>query len=247
MIPGMTGLFAKMGGVGRTLVGTVGLAALLGVAMLGYTVARNDLAAEVYRDRLAALAHEYESLRGRYNEVVRRAAVTELIVEDGALSVRVVGPDGRERIVPTPLDPRGEIYVDFVVLDGRLWIRRLFDARTSPSDGLVLDPRLATLGWVDGIDEGESVLSEEAGATPLHARVGKAVYRRLEEGRWIVTVTGNGSLGLERARDGEPARLLAAPQVRDYRSIEQEVQARLDRVGPLETIGRLVGLEDESP
>ncbi|MEM9227104.1 MAG: hypothetical protein AAGA45_03965, partial [Verrucomicrobiota bacterium] len=40
---------------------------------------------------------------------------------------------------------------------------------------------------------------------------GRAVYRRLEEGRWAVTMTGNGSLGLEPASDSTPLLLNEPP------------------------------------
>lgn len=41
--------------------------------------------------------------------------------------------------------------------------------------------------------------------------VGKAVYRRLDEGRWVVTVTGDGSLGLARQDEPDPASPLSPP------------------------------------
>ena len=45
------------------------------------------VAADIYRQRLTALGADYEALRGRYNEAVRKTAVTELLVKDGSLSV----------------------------------------------------------------------------------------------------------------------------------------------------------------
>ena len=50
---------------------------------------------EVYRERLAAVASDYEELRGRFNEAVRRTAVTELVVENGALSVAIRNAGGQ--------------------------------------------------------------------------------------------------------------------------------------------------------
>ena len=100
--------------------------------VFGYRYLRADVEAEVYRDRLRALAEEYESLRGTYNEAVRRTAVTELLVHDGRLRVRVRSVAGVLREIETPFDPRQEVYVDYVVMDGRLWIRRVFDAWTPP-------------------------------------------------------------------------------------------------------------------
>jgi hypothetical protein len=165
------------------------------------------LAADVYRDRLARLAGEHEALRTSYNDAVRRSAVTELLVRDGSLSVlvRTPGPEGSAlREIETPFDPSREIYVDFAVLDGRLWIRRVFDERTPPSLGVVIDPELAQIEW--------------AGAPGSGVRVGKAVYRSLSEGRWVVSVTGQGSLGLERVGPASdaPGELIAAPTVQTF-------------------------------
>jgi hypothetical protein len=55
------------------------------------------------------------------------------------------------------------------------------------------------------------------------ATVGKAVYRKLEEGRWLVTVTGNGSLGLERARRDAVVALSPAPPVADFTAVRREL------------------------
>jgi len=101
------------------------------------------------------------------------------------------------REIPTSFNPEGEIYIDYVVVGGRLWIRRVFDAQTPPAEGLVIDPHVAEIDW-----SGDTV------------NVGKAVYRRLDEGRWVVTVTGNGSLGLAPAEGDAPA-LTPPPIVRE--------------------------------
>jgi len=39
------------------------------------------------------------------------------------------------REFPTACRPDREVYADYVVLDGRLWIRRVFDAATAPEAG----------------------------------------------------------------------------------------------------------------
>jgi hypothetical protein len=123
--------------------------------------------------------------------------VTELVVEDGRLSVAIRDAGGAIRTIETPFDPSREIYVDFVVLDGRLWIRRVFDDRTPPEQGVLVDPALAEIDW-----------SEE------RAAYGKATYRALGPGRWIVSVTGDGSLGLARSRDDAPSELRPAARAR---------------------------------
>ena len=154
------------------------------------------------REELGGLRGEHEELRGAYNEAVRRTAVTELLVRDGALSVSVRTAAGEIAQIPTPFDPRQEIYVDFVVLDGRLWIRRVFDAATPPSEGVLIEPAVVEVNW------------DSAGS-----QVGKAVYRSLSEGRWLVTVTGDGSLGLARAEGSTNSDLESLPEVREFEPV----------------------------
>ncbi len=182
-----------------------------------------SLEADVYRERLASLAEDYEVLRGRYNEAVRRTAVTELVVGDGALEVVIRNAAGEVETLTTPFDPAREIYVDYVVLDGRLWIRRVFDEATAPDAGMVVDPRLADVDWT-----GEG------------ASHGKATYRALEPGRWVVDVTGDGSLGLAKRDDATPTHLAPPPPVRDYAPIENEVGERLGSIGPGEAFDALM-------
>ena len=173
---------------------TLGLIAALGAASLvGWQFVRSQQRAEVYHERLVELKNDYEQLRHLYNEAVTRTAVTELIVHEGKLAVQVRTVEGVQKRVETPYDPAREIYVDYVVVDGRLWIRRVFDARTAPEEALVIDPLWGEVDW----------------SSPAAAH-GKAVYRRLEEGRWVVTVTGDGSLGLARC-DGESDYTLTTP------------------------------------
>ncbi len=198
-------LFIAAIGVGVFLAGAVALTTL--------RMARNEVAAEIYRDRLAGLSSEYESLRGQYNEAVARTAVTELLVDGEDLAIRVRTAQGVERTIETPFNPNIEIYVDYVVLNGRLWIRRVFDAQTPPWAGLVIDPPLEKVDW-----------------TSQTASVGKAVYRSLSDGRWIVTVTGDGSLGLAKVDPNATVRLAPPPEVRDYAQVEKEVEEATRRV-----------------
>ena len=193
---------------------------------VGYRLVEANLRADIYRDRLNTLADDYDQLRQTYNQAVRRTAVTELLVENGKLCVSIRNAEGVVKSIPTPFDPSGEIYVDYAVLDGRLWVRRVFDAKTPPSQGVVIDPKLMEVAW------------DDQGATH-----GKAVYRSLGEGRWVVSVTGDGSLGLARAGDATPTDLTASPQVKDYEPITEQAQADADRIGPGDVIKRLVGAE----
>ncbi|MEM1330729.1 MAG: hypothetical protein AAGG07_09230 [Planctomycetota bacterium] len=206
---------------------------LLGIgslaATMGYRSARSDLTAEIYRGRLEVLATEFGRLRIQYNEAVARQAVTELIVRDGTLAVRVRTPGGVVEQIPTRFDPAGEIYVDYVVLDGRLWIRRLFDELTPPASGLVIDPELAGVDWNDP-----------------GAAWGQAVYRSLDEGRWVVTVTGTGSLGLRRVGPADEQGLADEdlqdrPEVKDFEAEAERAEEQIREIGPGEVWRRLIG------
>lgn len=190
---------------------TVVLGALTLLATLaGYRFVRADVEAAVYRERLAALAGEYELLRSQFNDAVRRAAVTELLVKGDSLSVRVRTPAGALREIPTALDPTREVFIDYVVKDGRVLIRRLFDDRTPPERGLVVDPELIQVDWDD----------------PALER-GQTVYRRFSEGRWVVTVSGSGAMGLRRVGEVDDIELVAAPKVRDFEELDQQTRDEL--------------------
>lgn len=209
------------------IISGVKLAAFLGVsgaaAFLGYRYLRADVASKIYEQRLEDLALDYQQLADVYNDAVRRTAVTELLVKGGDLSVRVRTIEGQTRLIPTPFDPKGEIYVDFVVIDGRLWIRRIFDAKTPPGDGLVIDPTIASVEWnPDG--------TPKLDADRARASVGKAVYRALSDGTWVVTVSGDGSLGLSKLEPGTESRLVARPVIKDYEQIRAEATDRVSRL-----------------
>lgn len=183
--------------------------ALIGVgAWMGLEWGRARIAEEIYAERLGKLATDYAALREDYNRAIARTAVTLLNVHDGQVSVEVLAADGTREIIPTPFPADAELYVDYLVQDGRLWIRRVFDDQTPPASAVVIDPKLAQIDWE---------------AEGLH--FGKAVYRQLGEGRWVVTVTGNGSLGLMPAPEGLRTDLTAAPAILDY----TELQAEIDR------------------
>jgi hypothetical protein len=204
-------------------VSIVALAAV--VVALGYRLVRADVTVALYEERLSEVASDYEDLRATYNDAVRRTAITELHVNDGALCVRVRTVEGVQRTIDTPFDPSGEIYVDYVVKDGRVWIRRVFDESTPPSQALVIDPVFADVDWDDA-----------------SARLGKAVYRSLSEGRWVITVTGDGSLGLVKADDPSlRTDLVAAPEVREFDELEEEVDARVRDAGPADLWRALIG------
>lgn len=194
------------------LTAAVGLG--VGATLMGYHLVRANLTETVYRERLEDVASRYESLRGQYNSAVRRTAVTELVVKDNELTVRIRNAAGVIRDIPTDYDPRNEIYVDYAIVDGRLWIRRVFDALTPPSRGLVIDPELAGIEWDDE-----------------RATFGKAVYRSLGEGRWVVSASGDGSLGLRHAGD-EDIDLVEPPRLGTYSELESELNDEIANIGP---------------
>ena len=196
---------------------------VIAAAFASWRLVEAAIETEVYRERLEELGSDYEALRDRYNQVVRRTAVTELWVEDQKLTVVIRTAEGELQTLETPYDPSREIYVDYVVLNGRLWIRRLFDDSTAPEEGMLIDPRFVDVDWDN---EGES-----------H---GKAAYRSLSPGRWVVDVTGDGSLGLT-LRDGdEPAELSPPPPIRRYETIDAAVEAKLDAIEPREALSALI-------
>ena len=189
---------------------------LAGLATVRLASAR--LEANVYRTRLSALDEDYRVLREHYEALIRETAVTELVVEDGQLAVAIRTAEGELRRIDTPYDPTAEIYVDYVVRGGRLWIRRVFDAATPPEQGIVIDPALAELDWTSD-------------AELAH---GKATYRALGEGRWVVTATGNGALGLAQAGAGERVPLAPPPELRQYPPAPEEARDALRSLAPLE-------------
>ena len=200
----------------------IGLLLLCVIVGVGYRLAFTNAELGIYRDRLVGLSNEYESLRSMYNQAVRKTAVTELIVKDGRLSLAIRTIEGVDRVIDTPFDPAQEIYCDYVLLDGRLWIRRVYDAHTPPNKGLLIDDKFQYVDWNNPA-----------------ARYGLAVYRSLGEGRWIVTVTGDGSLGLAKTDAKADVTLSGPPPVRDYAQIEKQINEALARVTFADVLKRI--------
>jgi hypothetical protein len=198
------------------------VALLCAVAWVGYRLVMSKVEIDIYRDRLEDLSGEYESLRGMYNEAVAKTAVTELVVKDGRLSVAIRTIQGVERTIETPFDPKREIFCDYVVIDGRMWIRRVYDATTPPAQGLYIDNSLQEIDW-----------------SASTARYGTTVYRPIDEGRWVVTVTGDGSLGLGKVKDDAKVVLSGPPPVRDYDQIEKEITRSVSDVTIADIVKRV--------
>ncbi len=208
--------------------GILSFICVTGLAMLlGYNFARSNIAADLYRDRLREAVRENEAMRQTFNEVVKKTVVTELTVdEDGSVCVVFVSSDNTERIVPTPFKMGAEVYVDFIVRDGRLFLRRVFDEHTKPREALFIDSDLQTVDWKS-----------------MGSPRGSATYAQLnEKGRWVVNVTGNGALELKKADDNakrEP--LVAMPKVKDYDQIEKELNTKVDEISPGDVVKSLFG------
>ena len=118
------------------------------------------------------------------------------------------------RRIDTPVNPAREVFVDYVVLGGRLLIRRIFDSATPPDHAFTLDPALAAVDWSDP-----------------QACHGTTIYRKLEEGRWVISVTGNGALGLSRVQGAEPTALVESPTVRDFTEELRKIDTKIAELG----------------
>jgi hypothetical protein len=186
----------------------------IGAATLAYFMVRANITESVYRQRLEEVAARYENLREQYNDAVRRTAVTELVVTNRRLSVRIRNAAGIIEDIPTDYDPRSEIFVDYAIVDGRLWIRRVFDALTPPSKGLLIDPQLAGINW-------------DAENTDF----GKAVYRSLGEGRWVITASGDGSLALRPAED-DLVTLETPPTLGSFEEMNEQLEGEIANISP---------------
>lgn len=190
-------------------------ALLLGaMSLAGYQWARASVASEVYRDRLGSMQQEYAALAEDYNQAVTPKPVTELLVEQGTISVIIREGGGETRTIPTHFRAEREVFVDYALIDGRLLIRRIFDEDTAPKYALQIDEQLVEVDWDDP-----------------RAMYGKAIYRRLEDGRWVISVTGDGSLGLKRLEPGEEHELTRHPAVREFAPIEVPNEDDVERIG----------------
>ena len=195
------------------------------IAALGYRVARDHVAADVYLERYTELNDQHNTLIEQYNKAVTRTAVTELVIADGQVKVNVRTADNRVESHDVPADPANAIYVDYVVKDGRLLIRRVFDSKSVPDDAGVINSELLNIDWSDP-----------------QVRHGKAIYRELSDGRWIVTVSGDGSLALAQVQEDVEVQLLPAPEVREYDPVD-ETRRAVQQIRPGEVLRRLFGSE----
>ncbi|MCA9304401.1 MAG: hypothetical protein KC996_09790 [Phycisphaerales bacterium] len=214
----------KLGAVQGIVIGLAGIGAVVLIGVVGLRFARADAATRVYQDRLRDLSGEYETLRAQYNSAVRQTAVTELVVKDRRVTVHVRTIEGTSETIETACDADKEIYVDFALIDGRLWIRRVFDADTAPSNATVINPKLVDVDWeADG------------------ALVGQAVYRMLGEGRWVVRAAGDGALGLARVDDDAVVNLSSPPEIGSFDEVQSAVDEEIEKVGWRDVLSAVIG------
>ncbi|MEX0331184.1 MAG: hypothetical protein AB3N64_07155 [Puniceicoccaceae bacterium] len=198
------------------------------VVVSGFFWLREEVTSQIYRNKLESMAAEYAELADRYNDAVRQSAVTELEVTEDSVAVLIRTIDGDLKRIPTPYDPKEEIFVDYLVGNGRIWIRRVFDENTAPGNGLVIDPVWEVVDWKD------SALS-----------YGKIVYRSLEPGIWSIQVSGNGALSLEPAAESHPEALTAAPELRSFEEIQLSLDAEVQSITLADLWDYCCGLFDE--
>jgi len=204
---------SKLGAIQTTITSLAILSAVAITAVVGLKIAKSEAANQVYQSRIADLSTDYESLANKYNQAVRQTAVTELIVKDRKITVVIRTIEGEQETIETPCNADKEIYVDFALIAGRLWIRRVFDADTPPSQATIINPKLANVDWdSDG------------------ALVGQAVYRQLDEGRWIVNAAGDGVLTLTKIPEDQIVNLSPPPTIKTYQEVQSQVDEQLEKI-----------------
>lgn len=206
--------------VGLRLLAGAGLVAVGGVTVGLYGLGRSQVVEDIYRRKLSELYRRHEALQTRYDRAVAQTAVTELDVKAKGIDLVIRGMDGELHRVETDLDPASEIHVDYVVMDGRLYIRRVYDDATPPRHAAWTDPRLQDVDW----DRTERGLS---------------VYRgRLQPGRWVVSTSGNGALNLKRS-EGLPPTLARPPPIESFDTVTRTVDRRVAQVSTMEVLQEL--------
>ncbi len=215
---------SKLALLQTTITAAAVLAAATVVGFVGLRFARADAANAVYQSRLRDLSGEYETLRAQYNQAVRQTAVTELVVKDRSVTVQVRTIEGAVETIAVDADADKEIYVDFALIEGRLWIRRVFDADTPPSQATLINPKLAEIDW-----------------NAQGALVGQAVYRHLGEGRWVVHAGGDGALKLTKVDDDALISLAPPPEIKSYDEIQTQVDEEIDKVSWRDVFAAVLG------
>ncbi len=204
---------SKLAMIQGTITGFALIAAVGVVAIIGLRFAKADAANTVYQSRLRDLSTEYQSLAAQYNQAVRQTAITELVVKDRKVTVAIRTIEGAAETIETNCDADKEIYVDFALIEGRLWIRRVFDADTPPSQATIINPKLVDIDW-----------------NSQSALVGQAVYRQLDEGRWVVHASGDGALALTKIPEDQIVSLSPPPTIQTYEEIQTQINEQIEKI-----------------
>ena len=173
------------------------------ICVCGYFWVREEVTSRIYRQKIETLAADYSALADQYNHAVRQSAITELEVDEDSVAVLIRTVDGAVKRIETAYDPRKEIFIDYIVGRGRIWIRRVFDQSTPPEAALVIDPVWENVDW----DSNE-------------VKFGKVIYRSLSPGIWTIQVSGNGSLNLEPSAAANTDSLVSAPPIQSFEEIK---------------------------
>ncbi len=207
----------------------VRLFALTGLIAIGaavtavYSMGRNQVVEGIYREKLSEVVEAHEKLRTRYESAMKKTIVTEIEVKGGEVNLLVRSVEGVVKRIPTDLDPRDEVFVDYLVIDDRLLIRRVYGDKTPPAEGVAIDPELVDVDWDD-----ESI------------QRGQSIYRgKLTEGRWLVTMTGNGALDLTKAEGETPPLVAGPPTIKKFEEVTDEINAEVETVKTTEVIEKL--------
>ncbi len=155
---------------------------------------------DYWKSRSAGVTSQLREARAENALLLARTAVTLLEVTPDRVSLILARADGTVESLATPFAPDREIFVDYVVHQGRVLIRRVYDDRTAPGEGVVLNPLLVWVDW-ETLDV---------------ASFGTVIYRRLSPGMWAVSLSGAGALTLAPATARDLPELLpmldAAPR-----------------------------------
>ena len=114
------------------------------------------------------------------------------------------------------------------------WVRRVMQRRRQTGQTTPRPRGGATVVKID-LARLRQLVHEQPDAT-----CGKAVYRRLSQGRWVVTVTGDGSLGLAKRPDHDAGPLTFSPSVKDYPQVQSEIKHQVDQIGLRDVLGKLI-------
>ncbi|MGF1450506.1 MAG: hypothetical protein ACFB21_00350 [Opitutales bacterium] len=180
------------GGFWLMLVGT-----LVMVAVGAWWWQREQAQLDAAEQRINELAGELAAAREEKQRLLARTALTLIHVSENAITLQVATADGSVREIATPFSPENEVFVDYVVHQGRVLIRRVFDEHTPPNQAVSVDPNLVAVDWGSLGDSSH----------------GRAIYRRLSPGRWIISISGAGALGLEPVSSDALPSLKPAPNL----------------------------------